>query len=73
MTVMLSWHVQKFVVIWQPAMELQLSEVSIEFEWHAKTVSETGQETAMGQKRFPVTDCLKGNLNITKFLNIIFL
>ena len=32
MTAMLSWRVQNFVVIWSPAIELQLNEISIEFE-----------------------------------------
>ena len=29
---MLSWHMQNCVAIWYPAIELQLSEISIEFE-----------------------------------------
>ena len=36
MTAVLSWHVQKFVAIWWPAMELQQGEVSIKFELRAK-------------------------------------
>ena len=35
-TAVLSWHVQKFVVIWWPATELQQGELSIEFELRAK-------------------------------------
>ena len=31
-TAVLSWHVQKFVAVWSPTTELQLGEVSIEFE-----------------------------------------
>ena len=31
MTAQLSWHVQKFVVIWRPEMELNHMELSIEF------------------------------------------
>ena len=41
-TVVGFWHVQKFVAIWWPTMELQQSEVSIEFELRAKIVIETG-------------------------------
>ena len=36
MTAVLSWHVQKIVVIWWPPTELQQDEVSIEFELRAK-------------------------------------
>ena len=39
MTAVLSWHVQIFVVIWGPAMELQQGEVSIELELLAKKSS----------------------------------
>ena len=35
-TAVLSWHVQKFVVIWWPATKLQHSEISVEFELRAK-------------------------------------
>ena len=35
-TAVLSWHVQKFVAIWWPAMELWQGEVSIEFELRVK-------------------------------------
>ena len=35
-TAVLSWHVQKFGAVWSPATELQLGEVSIEFELWAK-------------------------------------
>ena len=35
-TAVLSWHMQKFVAVWSPATELQLGEVSIEFELWAK-------------------------------------
>ena len=35
-TAVLSWHVQKFVVIWWPAKELQQGEVSMEFELREK-------------------------------------
>ena len=35
-TAVLSWHVQEFVAIWWPAMELWQGEVSIEFELRAK-------------------------------------
>ena len=34
MTAVLSWHVQKFVVIWWSEMELQQDDVSIEFDAH---------------------------------------
>ena len=37
----LSWHGQKFVVNWWPAIELQQGEMSFEFELRAKIVSET--------------------------------
>ena len=48
-TAVLSWHVQKFVVIWWPATELQHDEVSIEFQMNCgqKTVSETGPLAAI--------------------------
>ena len=36
MTAVLSWHVQKFIAIWWPAIELQQGEVSLEFELRAK-------------------------------------
>ena len=36
MTALLSWHVQRFVVIWSPAAELQQGEFSIEFELWVK-------------------------------------
>ena len=39
---MLSWHVRKLVTIWWPAAELQQGEVSIEFKFRQKSVSETG-------------------------------
>ena len=48
MTVVLSWHVQKLVAIWWPAMELRQPEVSIEFELLAKSFV----------KRAPVHSCL---------------
>ena len=35
-TAVLSWHVQKFVVMWWPVTELQQGEVSIKFELLAK-------------------------------------
>ena len=42
-TAVLSCHVQIFVVIWLPIIELQHSEVSIVYElWAEKKVSETG-------------------------------
>ena len=33
---MLSWHVQNFVAIWQPDIELQRNEISVELELRAK-------------------------------------
>ena len=36
MTAVLSWHVQKFIVIWWPATELWQGEVPIVFELLAK-------------------------------------
>ena len=41
-TDLLSWHVQKFVAICWPAMELQQGEVLIKFQLQAKMFSETG-------------------------------
>ena len=43
-TAVLSWHVQKFVVIWWPATELQQGEFSIEFELHAKMLVKRSQQ-----------------------------
>ena len=39
---MLSWHVQKFVAIWFPTMELHLNQFSIEFELQWKRRSWNG-------------------------------
>ena len=44
-TAVLSWHVQKFAAIWWPITELQQGKLSVEFEFRAKNVSETGPWT----------------------------
>ena len=48
MTAVLSWYVQKFVVLWWVWTELKQNEISMELNYEWKIVSEMGPRCILG-------------------------